>query len=273
MPSRSNGYNKLVSTALIAGIDSAIGEIIANSLINDAWQVMGTSRRDVTVRNNNSFFCDFSDSDSIDKCASTIIHKSLKIDLLVVAVGLLEPIGKYRDIDFEQWEKGFYVNCIGPLRLINKLLPCLRNQKNSMVLTFAGGGINSSPERYSSYTLSKVALTKSMELLSTEEPEIRFVSLGTGWINTPIHNQTVSAGELAGVVGPETNRRIQSNDFVDINEISKFVAWAYKEAPHVISGRNFSLKNDRWSSSELNEKLQKDSDMYKLRRYGNDQKI
>ena len=263
-----------MSTALIAGIDSVIGELIASSLLNDAWKVLGTSRRDETIKTkSNSFFCDFSDSKSIDKCVSSIIQFSPKIDLLILAVGVLDPIGKYHDVDFDKWEEGFYINCIGPLRFINKLLPSLKNQNKSMVLTFAGGGINSSPERFFSYTLSKVSLTKSMELLAAEEPNVRFVSLGTGWIDTPIHKQTVRAGDSAGIVGPETKRRIQSNDFVDINEISKFGKWAYKEAPHTISGRNFSLKNDRWSTSELNDRLQGDSDLYKLRRYGNDQKI
>ena len=263
-----------MSTALIAGIDSVIGELIASSLLNDAWKVLGTSRRDETIKTkSNSFFCDFSDSKSIDKCVSSIIQFSPKIDLLILAVGVLDPIGKYHDVDFDKWEEGFYINCIGPLRFINKLLPSLKNQNKSMVLTFAGGGINSSPERFFSYTLSKVSLTKSMELLAAEEPNVRFVSLGTGWIDTPIHKQTVRAGDSAGIVGSETKRRIQSNDFVDINEISKFVQWAYKEAPHAISGRNFSLKNDRWSTSELNDRLQGDSDLYKLRRYGNDQKI
>ena len=263
-----------MSTALIAGIDSVIGELISSSLLNDAWKVLGTSRRDETIKTkSNSFFCDFSDSKSIDKCVSSIIQFSPKIDLLILAVGVLDPIGKYHDVDFDKWEEGFYINCIGPLRFINKLLPSLKNQNKSMVLTFAGGGINSSPERFFSYTLSKVSLTKSMELLAVEEPNVRFVSLGTGWIDTPIHKQTVRAGDSAGIVGSETKRRIQSNDFVDINEISKFVQWAYKEAPHAISGRNFSLKNDRWSTSELNDRLQGDSDLYKLRRYGNDQKI
>ena len=263
-----------MSTALIAGIDSVIGELIASSLLNDAWKVLGTSRRDETIKTkSNSFFCDFSDRKSIDKCVSSIIQFSPKIDLLILAVGVLDPIGKYHDVDFDKWEESFYINCIGPLRFINKLLPSLKNQDKSMVLTFAGGGINSSPERFFSYTLSKVALTKSMELLAAEEPDVRFVSLGTGWINTPIHKQTVRAGDSAGIVGLETKRRIQANDFVDINEISKFVQWAYKEAPHTISGRNFSLKNDRWSTSELNDRLQGDSNLYKLRRYGNDQKI
>lgn len=262
-----------VSTALIAGIDSAIGEIIAANLIKEAWSVWGTSRRAETINTGNSFFCDFSDGNSIDKCASLIIQNCPKIDLLIIAIGVLDPIGKFQGIDFDKWEECFYINCVGPLRLINRLIPILRMKPNSLVLTFAGGGINSSPERYSSYTLSKVALTKSMELLSTEEPDIRFVSLGTGWIDTPIHKQTVNAGDSAGIVGSETKRRLQLNDFVDINEISKFVKWAYEEAPHAISGRNFSLKNDSWSTSELNARLRGESDLYKLRRYGNDQKI
>ena len=269
-----NGYNISVPTALIAGIDSAIGESIASNLLNDGWKVLGTSRRDETIKkNSNYFFCDYSDSESIDKCVSSIIQFSPEIDLLILAIGVLDPIGKFCDVDFDKWEESFYINCIGPLRFINRLLPSLKKQNNPMVLTFAGGGINSSPERFFSYTLSKVALTKSMELLSSEEPDIRFVSLGTGWINTPIHKQTVSAGDSAGIVGSETKRRIQSNDFIDMNEISKFVKWAYKDAPHTISGRNFSLKNDRWSTSELNNRLQGDSDLYKLRRYGNDQKF
>ena len=259
-------------TALIAGIDSVIGEIIASSLTSNSWKVLGTSRRSETVNQGNTFFCDFSEKNSIDECANTVLKMYPEIDILVIAIGILEPIGKYGDINFNDWEKGFYVNCLGPLRLINLLLPCLKKSMNSMVLTFAGGGINSSPERYSSYTLSKVALTKSMELLATEESGIKFVSLGTGWINTPIHQQTINAGDSAGIIGAETERRIKSNIFVDINEIPKFVNWAYEEAPSVISGRNFSLQNDNWSSAKLNERLRKDTDMYKLRRFGNDQK-
>jgi NADP-dependent 3-hydroxy acid dehydrogenase YdfG len=110
-----NGYNKSMPTALIAGIDSAIGESIASSLLNDAWRVLGTSRRDETIKKNStSFFCDYSDSKSIDKCVSSIIQFSPEIDLLILAVGILDPIGKYHDVDFDKGEEGFYTNCIGP---------------------------------------------------------------------------------------------------------------------------------------------------------------
>lgn len=258
---------------LIAGIDSAIGNFIANSLDSNGWRVFGTTRRENSLKSNKIFYCDFLNQESIDECCLVTNQSVPGIDLLIVAVGLLEPIGNFRNIDFDSWESGFYINCLGPLRFINRLLPQLSKQPNSMVVTFAGGGINSSPERYSSYTLSKVALTKSMELLSTEEPNIKFISLGTGWIDTPIHNQTLNAGASAGDALIETLRRYESRDFVDINKIIEFIKWAELESIDAISGRNFSLRSDNWSTSALRDKLLENDNFYKLRRYGNDEKV
>jgi len=259
--------------ALIAGIDSAIGKFIADSLDSNDWKVFGTTRRENSLKSSKIFYCDFLNQESIDESCLMVNKLVDSIDLLVVAVGLLEPIGKFRSIDFDSWESGFYINCLGPLRFINRLLPQLSTQPNSMVITFAGGGINSSPEQYSSYTLSKVTLTKSMELLSTEEPNIKFISLGTGWIDTPIHNQTIKAGANAGSALIETLRRYESKDFVDMNKIMEFIQWAQSESGRVISGRNFSLRNDNWSAGALREKLLEDNNLYKLRRFGNDEKV
>jgi NAD(P)-dependent dehydrogenase (short-subunit alcohol dehydrogenase family) len=154
---------------------------------------------------------------------------------------------------------------------IGQVAKMIKESKKPLII--AGGGINSSPKQYSSYTLSKVSLTKSMELLSSEEPGIKFISLGTGWIDTPIHNQTLNAGASAGSALAETLRRYESKEFVDINKIMEFIKWAESESSDVITGRNFSLQNDNWSSVALREKLLADNDFYKLRRYGNDEKI
>ena len=259
--------------ALIAGIDSAIGKFIADSLDSDDWKVFGTTRRENSLKSSKIFYCDFLNQESIDRACLVVNKLVAGIDLLVVAVGILQPIGKFRNADFDSWESGFYINCLGPLRFINKLLPQLNSQPNSMVITFAGGGINSSPERYSSYTLSKVALTNSMEILSTEEPDVKFISLGTGWIDTPIHNQTINAGANAGSAFFETLRRYESRDFVDMDKIIEFIKWADSESASVISGRNFSLRNDNWSTGALREKLLEDNDFYKLRRFGNDENV
>jgi NAD(P)-dependent dehydrogenase (short-subunit alcohol dehydrogenase family) len=254
---------------LIAGIDSALGKQIKQSLSSNGWSVWGTTRRRSNVTHNN-FFCNFESSDSIDKCVNKLSLKIKTLDLLIISIGTLEPIGIFRTIDFDSWEKNFYVNFTGPLRFIRLLIPKMLKVKSPLVITFAGGGINSATTNYSSYTLSKIALTKAMELLATEEPKIRFISLGTGWIDTPIHSQTLKAGMNAGAKLYETIRRYSDNDFNDISEVSKFIAWIYDQNLEAISGRNFSLKFDSWGSENLIEKLLLDKDMFKLRRHGNE---
>lgn len=268
-------YSCTMMRALIAGMDSAIGSHVSKYLAANSWEICSTTRKLSYVNDESVFYCDFTLPESIDECTSKIRKVFPEINLLVIAIGLMNPIGNFGNCEFNQWEKTFYVNCTGPLRFINRLLPCLRMQENSMVLTFAGGAVNSAPKFYTSYNLSKISLVKSMELLSGEESKIKFISLGTGWINTPIHLQTINAKESLGEseILAETERRYMLNEFVNIDSINDFIKWSYFDAPLSISGRNFSLVNDNWRSGKLIDALNQDPNMYKLRRFKNDEKI
>jgi hypothetical protein len=46
--------------------------------------------------------------------------------------------------------------------------------------------------------------------------------------------------------------------------------WLLNARRKVMGGRNFSTVFDKWGSQELEERLLRDTDMYKLRRFGND---
>ena len=131
-------------------------------------------------------------------------------------------------------------------------------------------GINSAPTNYSAYTISKVALTKAVEIFSAENPDIRFVSLGTGWIKSPIHDQTLAAGNASGSTQKELLRRIELNEFQSIESVSEFILWSFHVAGQSVTGRNFSLVHDSWGTTELVSELEKNPDKFKLRRVGND---
>jgi len=268
-------YYFTMMRVLIAGIDSAIGDHISKYLAANSWEVYGTTRRSDSIKEQNVIHCDFSKPESIDNCASEIKKLLPELNLLVIAVGLMSPIGNFADRDINEWEKTFYINSIGPIRLIHSLLPSLKKEENSLVLTFAGGAINSSPKFYTSYNLSKIALVKSMELFAGEEPKIKFISLGTGWVDTPIHKQTINAKDSLreSEILSETERRYKVREFTDINEITEFIKWSFFRAPLTISGRNISLVNDNWRSDNFISVLDQDSSMYKLRRDKNDKKI
>ena len=188
----------------------------------------------------------------------------------MLSVGVLKPIGLFNEVSFDDWEESFRVNCLNQLRLIHGMLRKSLLRENAMILTFAGGGINSAPTNYSSYTISKIALTKSMEILAAEYPDKRFVSLGTGWIKSPIHNQTLEADLCAGENLVELNRRLTENDFQPIEKVSEFALWAYSQNVLSTSGRNFSLAHDNWKNPGFATQLEIDINKFKLRRFGND---
>ena len=141
---------------------------------------------------------------------------------------------------------------MGQIRFLKNLL--IRNKKKRKILFFAGGGTNNAVKNYSAYTLSKILLIKFVELLDFEEKLISIGILGPGYIETKLHKKKI--------INKENQRK-------QINKVIKFVNWFFLNAKKIVSGRNFSLVNDKWGSKKLDILLKKNQDIYKLRRLGN----
>ena len=263
-----------MNRAVIVGIDSGLGALIADDLQIKGWEVLGTSRRELLKESSHSkrfkvSFCDFLVNSSIDSCAAEIINENADWQILILAIGILDPIGPFETIDFEKWEDSYRVNFLGQMRFIQQMLKPRSETTNRLVLTFAGGGTNTATLNFSSYTLAKISLIKAMELLAAEIQDTKFVSLGTGWMDTPIHHQTLAAENNAGSAYLDTLERIESGNFGKAADLLDFIDWCWSEDKVLVSGRNFSLQGDPWRESQLNENLKTDINMFKLRRFKN----
>lgn len=147
-------------------------------------------------------------------------------------------------------------------------------KKVPSVLLFAGGGTNNATVNYSAYTISKIASIKMCELLDAEIADTRFVIVGPGWVKTKIHQATLAAGEkLAGANYQKTIFKMASNECTPMDEVMDCCEWLFNSPRELVSGRNFSTVFDKWGSPELQIALAKDLNMYKLRRYGNNQLV
>jgi len=259
-----------METAIIAGHDSGFAQIIIPELISQQWRVISTSRRPQISehfgKNNLIYSCDFTNRESIDDCISQMSQHCSDWKLLVLSIGMLNPIDLLSKCPFDEWEQSIQVNFINQLYFIQVLLNSTDLRVDRKILTFAGSGTNSAPVNFSAYTLSKIALIKAMELLAAEYPSQTFVSLGTGWMNTPIHQQTLDAGARAGIVLFETVRRKASDDFGKFQMLLDFIVWVLSTPRELISGRNFSLQGDDWQSRDFIDKLGNSSQTFKLRR-------
>ena len=264
--------------AIIVGITSDIGLAVAKHWLQAGVPVLGSYRRlpdsaaQSVLEAGRLFPCDFCKDESIDAFVSEVESLHVGWNRLLVCPGTMNPIGPFESVDFDEWETGFRINFLSTLRVIRGLLPLReRSARPPVVLVFAGGGVNSAPRNFSAYTAAKIALIKMIELLAEEMNDTRFVILGPGWVETKIHQETLQASGSAVEVARETRRRLESGDFVPMQRVVDCIDWATSEDAAVTSGRNFSVVHDRWGETGLREKLLQDRNMYKLRRYGNDE--
>ena len=213
--------------------------------------------------------CDFSDPASIKDFVKTIADHEFKWDYLVICPGTMEPLGNFESVDIEKWCAGFEVNFLATMRVIHGLLPLRAQNGCPLVLLFTGGGTNSAPVAISAYTSAKIAMIKAVELLNAEVLDVRFTILGPGWVKTKIHSETLRAVAVVPTNAAETTRRLKDNDFNPMSRVVDCVDWVMEASRDLVGGRNFSVVHDQWGTSNLELRLLKDKELFKLRRTGN----
>jgi NAD(P)-dependent dehydrogenase (short-subunit alcohol dehydrogenase family) len=263
--------------AIIVSASSDIGAALARRWLARGWSLAGTYRTpgpvvaELAAAGMRLVPCDLASVTSTRAACQRLRECAAGWDVLVLCPGRLDPVGPFEQCDFDEWEESARVNGTGPLRLIHGLLPARRRGAGPgpCVLLFAGGGTNDAPVYYSAYTLSKIALVKACELLDAEVADTRFVILGTGWVKTKIHAATLRAGERAGPNYRRTLDRLAGNACTPLERVLECIDWVVRAPRRLVGGRNFSVAHDRWGTSELDEQLMAQPDMYKLRRSGN----
>lgn len=257
---------------IIVSISSDIGSALGERWKEKGLNVVGTSR----TPNSDLVFptvkCDLASPESKIDVVRELLSLSSdgKWDVLVLAAGTQEPIGSFREINFQDWISSLHVNLISQLELLHLLMPYSR--KGSRVVMFAGGGTNGPVDYYSAYTLAKIASIKICELLASEEPEMGFTILGPGWVRTKIHEQTIAAGPKAARANYErTLAMLSGKDMVPMVKVLDWIDWIIEQPLEVVSGRNFSAAFDPLGNPALVRALTEDVGMFKLRRSGNSQ--
>ena len=189
-------------------------------------------------------------------------------DTLVSAPALLDPIGPFFSTDFDDWESSVITNSTAQLRVLHEIHGLRDRTALSKVIFFAGGGTNGPFDNYSAYCLGKLTLIKMTELLDSECPDLQVSIIGTGWVNTKIHQQTLAAGGAAGPNFDKTRQFMDSADGVgaSLKTVAECVDWCLSAPRSAVGGRNFSLVHDQWRDPKFIEELIANPDSYKLRR-------
>jgi NAD(P)-dependent dehydrogenase (short-subunit alcohol dehydrogenase family) len=266
------------AAVFILSVSSDIGEQLALEYLRKGARVAGTYRNEIpaSLRDQPRFSClrcDVMSRESYRQIADFLAGERLSWNVFISCVGQLAPVGLFFENDFEQWAASVETNSVAQLRALHAAHPFRAKGDVCHVVFFAGGGTNNPFRSYSAYCLGKVSLIKMCELLDDENPDLNVFIVGTGWVRTKIHEQTLAAGSRAGVNFDKTRSFIEQNiQGTEHADIAAMIRWGMAQGRTIAGGRNFSVVHDGWDDprAELATALQANPDKFKLRRFGND---
>ncbi len=262
------------SKIIVLAASSDIGAHLTEHYLRSGAEVVGTYRTrtprvvDLEKAGARLFPLDIKSGGQVTSFADQLKASGFSWDTLVSAVGLLDPIGPFFSTNFDDWESSVITNSTAQLRVLHAVHGLRDRTGLSKVLFFAGGGTNGPFDNYSAYCLGKLALIKMTELLDSECQDLQVSIIGTGWVNTKIHHQTLAAGEAAGPNFDKTRQFMDSSGGVgaSLETVAECVDWCLSAPRSAVGGRNFSLVHDQWRHPQFIEELIANSNSYKLRR-------
>jgi len=265
------------SVVLIVSVTSDIGTQLAHHYLARGHVVCGTYRSKLppSLEGNDrfhSFACDVSSPLCKDAIKQFFTQSGLRWTVFISCVGQLDPIGLFFESDFETWADSVHTNSTAQLRALHASYPFRCTSDSSHAVFFAGGGTNGVFRAYSAYCVGKIALIKMCELLDDEAPELNTFIVGTGWVRTKIHAQTIAAGSRAGINWGTTQAfAADASKGTSYTDIASLIDWGIERGKPVAGGRNFSVVHDAWREGghALENSLRMDPNKFKLRRHGN----
>ena len=180
--------------AVVTGGNRGLGLEISRQLIARGVKVLLTSRdaskgKETAEMLGADFFpLDVSNEKSRKEFLQFALEELERVDILVNNAGVFS-YAKALEVDLKEIRDVFEINTLGPLRLVQMLLPLLKKSKQARVINMSSGlGALGSMEtgEFASYRISKTGLNVVTAMLAAElaETSISVNSMCPGWTRT-----------------------------------------------------------------------------------------
>jgi NAD(P)-dependent dehydrogenase (short-subunit alcohol dehydrogenase family) len=254
-------------TILIIGGSSDIGLNLIDRYLTQGDKVIATYRNNLTLMPLNiaNYIQRFSVYDYLLKTETYW-------DTVIFLNATTKPIGPFMDIDVNQWERSILENSLIPCEFLQRLYLVRNKERTCNVCFFGGGGVNSTFDNYSAYTLSKVILMKMCELLDSEYEDLNPFLIGPSYTETKIHQETLNTCEVSSKEYKNVKKYLNSGKGTSMEDIYACIEYCCKAGKKVVGGRNIAVRHDKWREKDFTKKLKDNKELLKLRRFINYEK-
>lgn len=139
----------------------------------------------------NLISCDVGDTVSVEAAGKELAGMLGHIDVLINNAGVnldVTNVTTFEHTDFDEAQKTFNINTIGPMRVVKALYPLMGKDTLAVAISSSAGSIacNDGIEVEYAYRMSKTALNMGMKLFSNtaKQKGVRTVLIDPGWMHT-----------------------------------------------------------------------------------------
>ena len=158
------------TVVLITGASSGVGQATARLLAQRGYKVFGTSRNPATAESIPTVEMlplDVRTDASVHACVEAVSRRGGRLDVLINNAGF-ELAGALEELSPQEAEAQFETNFFGVVRMINAVLPSMRQQKGGRIVNVGSlSGLSAIPF-LGIYSASKFALEGYTEALRHE---------------------------------------------------------------------------------------------------------
>jgi NAD(P)-dependent dehydrogenase (short-subunit alcohol dehydrogenase family) len=200
--------------ALITGASAGFGRALAGTLAEQGWQLIIDARnadRLATVAGTlpdgsliRAVAGDVADAAHRAELAG-LVAELPGLDLLVNNASTLgeAPLPRLADARLDELTQAYQVNLIGPLALIQLLLPALRRASGTVVNISSDAAVADYPG-WGGYGSSKAALDHLTRTFAAEEPELHWYSFDPGDMRTEMHQAAFPGEDISDRPEPDS---------------------------------------------------------------------
>lgn len=229
------GTGRRARRAVVTGASSGIGAASVRALRADGWDVVGVARREdrldalAAETGASTVVADLTSPEDVERLVEEVVAGG-PVDALVNVAGGAFGFGPVAVDDLDLWRRMYELNVIGTFRVVQELLPALREAEGSIVVITSTAAIEPY-EGGAGYVAAKTAervATRTLRLELLGEP-VRVIDIAPGMVHTEEFSLVRYGGDqdradavYAGVPGP-----------LSAADVAEAVRWTLSLPPHV----------------------------------------
>lgn len=223
--------------AIVTGATRGIGYAIAERLVNDGFEVVGTGTSMLgTVPDGVNYKqVDFLKKESLSEFVQFL--KNCNVDILVNNAGI-NKIGEFDLIEIGDYDKILDTNLRSPFLLCQAVIPYMKKEQWGRIVNVSSIFGNITKEYRASYSASKFGLDGMTAALAAEVSEFNILAncIGPGFIDTDLTRQVLGEKGME-----ELKERIPMKRLGKPVEIAALVSWLVSDENTYLTGQNIMI--------------------------------